>query len=183
MARKTKFCHVVAWAACVGMFLPHSAGATDLGHRGAQGDVPAGVQRVNEITDVALGAEGVFAGQVLHAAGQPAEDIQVLLRQNGREVAVTRTDLHGNFAISGLRGGVVELTAGQSHGLYRLWVAQTAPPSAQRGVLVISERNVVRGQSQHGLLWWATNPWVLATAVSVAIAVPIALTNNQASGS
>jgi hypothetical protein len=183
MARKTHFYNAVAWAACLGMFVPCTARAEDLGPRPVQAGVPAGALRASAITDVALGFDGTLAGQVLHAAGQPAVDSPVALHQNGREVAAVRTDSRGNFAIRGLRGGVYEWSAGQSHGLYRLWAAQTEPPSAQRGVLIVAETNLARGQSPVGVLGYLMNPWVLATAASTAIAVPIALTNDKASSS
>jgi hypothetical protein len=183
MARKTHFCNALAWAAGLGMLVPCTARAEDFGPRPVQASVPAGALPATTITDVALGADGMLVGQVLHAAGPPAVDTPVLLRQNGRDVAATRTDSQGNFAIRGLRGGVYELSAGQSHGLYRLWAAQTEPPSAQRGVLLVAETNLARGQSPVGVLGYLMNPWVLATAASTAIAVPIALTNDKASSS
>jgi hypothetical protein len=183
MATKKHFCNAVAWAACTGMFLPSFARADDFRPRPVQASVPAGALPATTITDVVLGADGMLVGQVLHAAGQPAVDTPVMVRQNGREVAATWTDSRGDFAIRGLRGGVYELSAGQSHGLYRLWAAQTEPPSAQRGVLIVAESSLARGQSPVGVLGYLMNPWVLATAASTAIAVPIALTNDKASSS
>ena len=59
-------------------------------------------------------------------------------------------------------------------------VPNTAPPAAQSAALLVSGSDVVRGQNG-GLVYWLTNPWVLAGLIAAAIAIPIALNNHGSS--
>jgi hypothetical protein len=48
--------------------------------------------------------------------------------------------------VNNLRGGVYHISAGDSHGMYRLWAHRTAPPSAKSTVKIVSQKTVVRGE-------------------------------------
>jgi hypothetical protein len=67
--------------------------------------------------------------------------------------------------------------------VYRLWAEQTAPPAANDGVLVVHGDDAVRGNSCNpcggGLLGVLANPWVLAAIVAAAIAIPLALDDDD----
>jgi hypothetical protein len=156
--------------ACVGMTLPAQAMAA----------VPA---TPGQVRDVALGNGGRLEGQVVDSQGQPQAASEVTVWQNDQQVAATQADADGNFAFTGLRSGVHQVAAGQGASVLRLWAPQTAPPAAGDRALVVSDQSVVRGAGAAGFVNFVTNPWVLAGVVAAAIAIPIALNNNDDSGS
>ena len=135
------------------------------------------------IGDVALASGGVFAGQVVDAEGRPQAGTVVAVFQQQQVVATVLADQQGQFSIRGMQGGMYQVTAGSKMTNYRLWAADTAPPTAQRSALLISGQDVVRGQGSSRLRYWLTNPWVLAVGVATAIAVPIALSNRSKASS
>ena len=124
--------------ATVGLVLPLHASA-----------LAAGPQRTQR--DVALGPGGLFHGQLVDRQGSGMSGATVTVSARGREVASGITDDAGNFAITGLRGGVYQVQTGQVTGVYRLWAPQSAPPSAQRSVLLVTDPFVARGQVLGGL--------------------------------
>jgi hypothetical protein len=63
--------------------------------------------------------------------------------------------------------------------MYRVWTVNTAPPVAQPGAMVVAGQDLVRGQASSPVLRFFTNPWVLAGLVGAAIAIPIALSNDD----
>ena len=81
------------------------------------------------ISDIKLGHGGKFEGQVVTRAGQPVANTEVTLQQGDATIARTVTDADGKFAVAGLNTG-----------------AQTAPPAAHRGVMVVSGDQTARGQ-------------------------------------
>lgn len=97
--------------------------------------------------DIALQENGMLLGMIVDVQGQPASGAAVSLRQANREVVRFAADAQGRFAVTGLRGGMYEIATPRSTGLYRLWAANTAPPSAQAGVLIVEGAAQVRGQS------------------------------------
>jgi hypothetical protein len=186
----------VVWLATFGMILPPSAFAAP-GPDKTQ-PLPASISPppLPLVSDVALGEGGVLSGQVVNRQGVPVPGASVVLRQNDVEVGGAATDLHGQFRVSGLRGGLYQVGAGQGAGIYRLWAARTAPPSAQTAALVVSGNDVIRGQccgdcggcnpcccDGGGLIGFLTSPIVVAALVATAIAVPIALANEHKSSS
>ena len=157
--------------ACVGTIVPHRALAS----------TPVAPQSL--VRDVELSTNGTLSGQVVDSQGlaQPAADVTVW--QNENQVAATKADANGNFAVAGLRSGVHQVAAGQGVTVYRFWAPNTAPPAAGKQALLVADQNVVRGAPGGapgaGVVRFFTNPWVLATLVAVAIAVPIALNNDD----
>jgi len=138
--------------------------------------------RVSDILDVVLGPAGELTGVVLDVQGQPVPHTPVTLRQLGRPMGSCQADGEGRFVLTGVRGGVFQIEAAGTIKVCRVWVADTQPPSAQHNVLVIASGDVMRGQplrEARSVRWWITNPWVMATAVSAAIVVPIALTTDS----
>lgn len=133
------------------------------------------------VRDVALGNNGSFAGQVVDAQGTAIAGAEVVVVQNDQQVAATRTDGSGSFAINGLRSGVHQVASGSSVSVVRFWAPNTAPPSANSRVMLVADPTVARGNG--GVVGFLTNPWVLAGAVAAAIAIPIALNNDDDSGS
>jgi len=157
----------------LGIVVPQSAFAEAAKNNTQHAAVPT-------VIDVALQQGGTFQGQVLDSQGLPLANTKVSLVQNEVEVASTVTDADGRFSASGLRGGIFVVIAGQGAGVYRLWAANTAPPTAQASALVVSNGEIVRGEDG-SIVYWLTNPWVLAAIVATAIALPIALSNHGSS--
>jgi hypothetical protein len=106
-------------------------------------------QPVPEVLDVALARGGLLQGQVVDAQGAAMKAVAVSVSFNNQQVAKTVSDDSGRFTISGLRGGVHQVSAGQGAGVYRLWTPEAAPPSAKPGTVVIPGEAVVRGQNGH----------------------------------
>lgn len=101
---------------------------------------------VKTIRDVELAAGGTFKGQVLNAEGLALGGVDVTLYQGTEEIARTVTNQEGQFAVSNLRGGVYQVNAENTQENYRLWSEDTAPPTAQEEVAIVSSPKVVRGQ-------------------------------------
>lgn len=173
--------------AVVGFCLPQTAFA-----------VQASVDRVPSVADVALQDGGVLCGQVVDPQGIPLARVPVSLQDRNGEVARAVTDGNGYFAVQGLRGGVHQLVAARGHGTFRLWTPGTAPPSSQKGALLVAARETVRGQQCEsgcepecgvpcgpcygsgckGVAYWLANPWVVTGIVATAVAVPVAIHNS-----
>jgi hypothetical protein len=124
----------------------------------------------------------------------------VVVQAAGQEIARTLTDSEGNFRVDGLKGGVHRVNAADQQSLYRLWAPSTAPPAAQRGLMLVSATDVVRGQCDCGTPvcgsvcgssypstgggggignWIASHPLLTAGAIATAIAVPLALDDDD----
>ena len=165
MKRLTLLHGMAAAIACLGIVLPQTA--------------LAGPPATDRIADVALRDGGTMVGAVYTAEGLPQSGQLVSVQTNGREVARTTTDEHGRFIAQGLKGGVYQLVTAEGMSTYRVWSEGTAPPAAQPAALVVTG-DVVRGFGHHGGLGaWLSNPWVLAAIVATAIAVPIALNDDD----
>lgn len=98
------------------------------------------------IGDIQLGRGGTLSGQVVNRQGQPVAQREVTLVQGEHMVARATTDERGNFAVSGLQSGVYGIQSNGRTSVHRLWTAQTAPPAAHRGVMIVSGAPAVRGQ-------------------------------------
>ena len=128
------------------------------------------------IGDVSLRNDGMLVGQMVNGQNAPQSGIRVSLQDmQNREVAAAVTDRQGAFAISGVRGGVYQLVTPQDRQVYRIWSPGMAPPSAQRGVLLVVPGQTVRGAIGDG--GFINNPAVVGTAlgagVATAVAVPV----------
>jgi hypothetical protein len=98
------------------------------------------------------------------------------------------TNAEGAFSAAGLKGGVYELSTPTSRGVYRLWAPRTAPPAARQGVMLVSGPETVLGQygpppSQGpfgtAMGWISEHPFITAGIVATAIAVPLALQDDD----
>lgn len=127
------------------------------------------------VVDVALGQGGVFLGQVVDPNGAVKAKVPVSLRLGDRELAKAKTDTNGYFAFSGLRGGVYQVVTAKGVAAYRVWAERTAPPTAEKGALVVFGQDLMRGQ----LKCYLANPWVVAGIVATAVAVPVGIHNSS----
>lgn len=130
------------------------------------------------IHDVALGEQGALQGMVVNGQGAPMAKATVLVRQGKAAAGQAVTSDDGRFKVVGLRGGVYEVSSGQGAGTFRLWAAQTAPPAAKNGVLVVAQPLTVRGQMP--LENFLTSDAFVLTAIgAAAIAIPVAIHNSR----
>ncbi len=135
------------------------------------------------VHDIALQPGGVLNGQVLNEQAVAQAQSQVAVVYRGKSLAVTETDKDGRFVLTGLEPGVYELHLAEGGGAYRVWAPRTAPPAAEQSVLLVQDSRVVRGMQNGtgGNFGWLANPWVLAGIVAGAIAIPLALSDDDAS--
>jgi hypothetical protein len=139
------------------------------------------------VRDVELGFGGLLIGRLLDANGRPIADSEVSILTGDKPLAETRTDVEGVFAVSNLRGGVHKITTADSVQLCRLWVPGTAPPQASKSIDIIGNSTIIRGQygppPGNRLLKkakvWATNPFIVGGVVAAAVAIPVALSDND----
>ncbi len=132
------------------------------------------------IVDVALGERGEMVGQVVDGQGVGLAEQPVVLLQGNREIARATTDAEGSFSVEGLRGGVYQLAVGDHAVVMRAWVAGTAPPAAQRGVLLVSGQEVYRGQKAvRSVRNFFAHPVTVGGVVATAIALPVALPHTR----
>ncbi len=129
------------------------------------------------VADVALSDGNVLVGQVVDSSGAAVAKTHVLLQRQEKAVLAMRTNKQGFFAAKGVSAGVYRLMVADSQMVYRLWAPRTAPPSAQRGALIVIGNPVVRGQYGPGLRNMLANPWVVGGIVAAAVAIPIAIHN------
>ncbi len=163
-------------ASCIGIVLPTStAGAADPSPRAK--DVFSALSRPM-ITDVALGENGTVRGQVVDRQGVPVRGSSVAMVRDGQTVADVASDHQGHFFITGLRGGVYDVSSAQGGGTFRLWAPGTAPPAARQVITVVEGADVVRGQAPRGD-HFSSDRFILLSLIAAAIAIPIAIYNNR----
>ncbi|MEN0111485.1 MAG: carboxypeptidase-like regulatory domain-containing protein [Planctomycetota bacterium] len=136
------------------------------------------------VADVALADGGVFVGKVVNGQGAVMADTTVSLQQAGQQIATAKTNEEGVFAVQGLRGGLYQVVADNGVVSYRLWAPNTAPPAANQSALIVTGDAVVSGQQygQQGggvLRWMRENPLLVGAGVAAAIAIPIAVDDDD----
>lgn len=119
----------------------------------------------SQIPDVSLASGGVFSGRVVDHSGTPLEGSEVVIKQGKDEVARTMTDKKGLFTAKNLKGGVYQVSAGNTDGVFRLWTEKTAPPVAKGQALLVMGENGARGQ------FGAIDPTIVLLTVGVIAAV------------
>lgn len=142
---------------------------------------------MNVVRDVELGDGGLLVGRIVDANGQPVAAMEVTITSGETPLASTRTDAEGVFAVANLRGGVHAITTSENVQVCRLWAPGTAPPQAPQSIELVSKSNVTRGQYGpppgnrfvRKAKVWATNPWIVGGVVAAAIAIPVALSDND----
>lgn len=160
---------IIAAVACTGMLLPQAS----LAASPAVGN------------DVALRSGGVLVGHVVDQQGHSKAGATVSIQYADHEVARTTTDQNGVFAAKGLRGGQYQLKAQDGVTVCRLWADDTAPPAARPAALVITGNEIVRGQGPLTSWgeWMRTHPFLTAGTIAAAIAIPIAMADDDDDGS
>jgi hypothetical protein len=136
----------------------------------------AAAPQLPPVVDVAMADGGVLHGQVVDLQGTGVSGVPISVKDKEKDVASATTTADGRFAVQGLRGGVYHVAAGQGQGqgIFRVWTAKAAPPSAQKDAIVYTQNG-----GGGGMKMFLTNPIVIAGIVATAIAVPVALANSH----
>lgn len=119
------------------------------------------------LPDISLAAGGVFAGRVVDHSGTPLEGAEVVIKQGKTEVTRTVTDKNGLFTAKNMKGGVYQVSSGNTDGVFRVWTEKTAPPVAKGHALLVMGENGARGQ------FGAVDPTVLLLTAGVIASVII----------
>jgi len=153
----------------------------------AETAVPVAPAERPRAIDVELRPEGVLLGQLVSASGAPRGDARVkLTTPDGRE-ALAKTNDEGAFAFRGVRG-VATLQTDKSLAVVRGWAPGAAPPSATPAVLMVEQDGVARGQHYVGSGTQTffdrskrlfANPLFVAGVVGTAVAIPVAIANDD----
>ena len=112
-----------------------------------QGPIAAAVDPTPVATqDVRLREGGVLVTRVVDLQGKPMADEEVVVEFRGKPIASGFSNDKGLVAISGLRAGQHSLVTRTGATVCRLWMPETAPPSAVNTPAVVSDSTLVRGQ-------------------------------------
>lgn len=165
------FHFVLVATTCVSVSMPQLAAA---GKPVTQLDVP--IKR--SVEDVVL-QDGALRGALVDKAGRGVADAPVLIGQNGKKVAEVRTDAEGRFKFAGAKVGTYQVVSHGAAGSYRVWDAASAPQTVKQGVIHTVDPQVARGASSGGLFGLLSNPLVLAGVIAAAIAIPLAVDDDD----
>jgi hypothetical protein len=152
------------------------------------------------VADVRLDQHGALAGQLVDRQGAPVADSIVTLWSGGKVISRCATSSQGQFQFAGIRGGLYQVAAQNTGGVYRVWTNRTAPPASKPGILLI-QGAAVRGQCDDcmyancacsvcqagfggghyggSVIRALNNPWLLGGLVAAGVAVPIAISNSD----
>lgn len=126
--------------AAMGIVLPQAPAMADSATR------PASKVQKASLPDVCLTTGGTLSGRVVDHTGKVLEGAQVTLSVDKKEVAKTVTDKEGLYSFKNLKGGVYQISSGNTDGIFRVWAEKTAPPSAKEHALLVMGENGARGQ-------------------------------------
>ncbi len=129
-----------------------------------------------KVLDVTLSSEGKLVGQVVNADGNPVAGEPIVLLMKRTAVSKTTTDLQGRFGLVAPRSGVFTVVVVDRVIPVRAWRAEIAPPAARASLLCVTTESTVRGQQLMSVL---RNPWVIGLGIAAAIAIPIALNDDD----
>ena len=105
-------------------------------------ELPVSTAPINKTLDVFLHDEGLLVGQAVSPQGTAKEGIPVILLNREQELARTKTDKLGRFAVKGLKGGTYQIATARSLVPLRAWTKATAPPTAAVGALLVEGMTV-----------------------------------------
>ena len=153
------------WLATIGMVVPQ------VGIVSAADAQPEAARQLM-IVDVSLTPDNLLRGQLVNREGAPKAKALMTLASEGEVVTRGTTDEKGFFALKAEKGGMYVLSDGETSALVRAWTSQAAPPSANTGVLMVSDRDVTRanlgGGGMGSFIGWAAVIGVVAGVVIAA---------------
>ncbi|APZ92085.1 Ig-like domain-containing protein [Fuerstiella marisgermanici] len=140
-----------------------------------------------ELLNVELSPQGTLQGRVLDAAGKSLTGVTVGVRiqsaQNKSAVpALAKTDADGRFSFAISHGSVCVLQTGEWLYPIRTWRHGTAPPKSVKDVaLVVSDKPIVRGQSNRVRRMSTGQKYGVAAAALGGVAAYMALSRDNVS--
>ena len=129
--------------AAIGMMVPQARLLADA----PQAKAPiAKTNQVNRVPDLVLTAGGTMTGRVCDHTGKVLDGAKVVLKQNNKEIAQAFTDNEGVYSFKNLKGGLYQVSSGNTDGVFRVWSEKSAPPTAKEHALLVMGENGARGQ-------------------------------------
>lgn len=127
-----------------------------------------------KLADVALTAEGKLLGQVIDRKGVAKGNTSITISTSrGEVVSKVKADAQGYFAAPVGKGGVYTVATSDSTTAVRVWMKNSAPPTAHDGLMVMDERNsVVLGQGD-GDYRPAINGAIAGAAITAGLGVAL----------
>ena len=131
--------------------------------------------------ELQLGADASLTGKLVDTQGKALAKVDVQVAgKHGR--TIVRTDDNGVFRLTGVKVGEYSISVGSKTQIVRVWNAATAPPQAAKAALFVVG-NTIRGQ-QHNSMFGpgnAAKAWIIGAGIAAAIAIPLALDDDDAS--
>jgi hypothetical protein len=121
---------------------------------------------VSAITDIALDDAGLFTGRVVDRQGKSISNTPVTMLLHNEVVSQVKTDAQGNFRVAGLKGGVYRVMTDQGAAVCRMWVTGTAPPSAKKSALIVSQGPIAAGNT--AMTYWLSKPLIPIMIAAIA---------------
>ena len=130
--------------ATLGLMVPQARLMADT--PAAKAPVAKKAAQVNRVPDLALTTGGKMTGRVVDHGGKVLEGAEVVLKQNDKEISRTLTNHEGVYSFKSLKGGIYNVSSGNTEGVFRVWTEKSAPPSAKEHALLMMGENGARGQ-------------------------------------
>ena len=188
---------IVTLAVCAAMSLPHSVMAN-----GVAVQVVDGIKVSQHVKNLQLGENGTLAGVIVDESGKPVASSPVVIGHQGKAWAEFDTGADGRYQVTGLKTGIYQVVSYAGVETYRVF-EKDAPVDAVEGVVqVVSQEGIQRGQAcgngcnQCGdpccksncnkprysrLRAFLSSPIVWGVIIAAAIAIPLALDDDDAS--
>ena len=179
----------VVWTVAFGMVGPWSTVRAEI-----QRSVTGTDDRPAAIADIKLGIGGSLTGQINTGDGTLRTGCLVTVSQGTELVAEIQTDAVGQFEVTGLQGGNYVVSSDGYSQAVRLWTTDSAPPIAATNLQLVSGGRLTRGQccaTDDGCTKSSCTgvgrgrrplmPWIIAGGIAAAIAIPLALDDNDGS--
>lgn len=135
--------------------------------------------------DVQLDDKRGLTGQVVDVQGRPVPNAAVTVSNSKRQWHAV-TDKQGKYRVASLQGGSYLVRVGDQLKQTRAWAPGTAPPHANKGLMMVHGNHLIRGQAYcgtpvggHGVGDVVSHPLFIGGVIAAAIAIPIAIHNSD----
>lgn len=145
--------------AAVGVVMPHTSVSMAS---------ETSAKKTATVVDVALDGD-MLRGQVVNGNGVVQPNMPIAIYQGKERIATTTTREDGEFAVSGLKGGMYVVATKDAAGIVRAWTANAAPPSAAKGVLLVPGDQVSRAQLNGFMDRWGTGVIIIGAFVGTVL--------------
>jgi hypothetical protein len=201
MKRTTRVSVWMMLCSCAAMLVPHPCINGQ-----ARGEVPVlpATQRIVKLPkplDVTLDEQNQLVGRVVDQQGTALSGTTVHVRRDQKPITSVKTNEEGVFRSSALTGGVYQIAAAGRMLELRVWRGAAAPPRAVKMATVVVGPTVrAQGCSnpsctvancdggcggarglRNGPLGFMFHPLIIGAAIAAAIAIPLALDDDDAS--